>query len=157
MRCYTISGEGTGLLSRHSTYRRDLKIYSFDEGGVQMSAAAFAKGLLDLEGQLMPILLLYFDRDGSSGLSLALQDNTKTEKVTAAGMYFLGLLVHWLDQTANLLAAAKDPDAANFKKLDIFQPCEITELKAGTHTFAVYGILTSRNQLHKERRKHEVI
>ncbi|XP_044482633.1 chaperone protein dnaJ 16-like [Mangifera indica] len=54
-------------------------------------------------------------------------------------MYFLGFLVHQLDQTANLPAAAKDPDAASFKKLDILQPCEITELKAGTHTFAVYG------------------
>jgi len=37
------------------------------------------------------------------------------------------------------MAAAKDPDAAFFKKLDGFQPCEITELKAGTHVFAVYG------------------
>ncbi|KAE8682379.1 Inositol hexakisphosphate and diphosphoinositol-pentakisphosphate kinase 1 [Hibiscus syriacus] len=49
-------GEGTGLLCLHSTYRHDLKIYSSDEGRVQMSAAAFAKGLLDLEGQLTPIL-----------------------------------------------------------------------------------------------------
>ncbi|WZZ09072.1 hypothetical protein YC2023_094993 [Brassica napus] len=49
--------EGTGLLRLHSTYRHDLKIYSSDEGRVQMSAAAFAKGLLDLEGQLTPILV----------------------------------------------------------------------------------------------------
>ena len=39
-------------------------------------------------------------------------------------------------------AAAKDPDAAFFKKLDGFQQCELTELKAGTHVFAVYGRLT---------------
>ncbi|KAG8384744.1 hypothetical protein BUALT_Bualt04G0150100 [Buddleja alternifolia] len=50
-------GEGTGLLRLHSTYRHDLKIYSSDEGRVQMSAAAFAKGLLDLEGPLTPILV----------------------------------------------------------------------------------------------------
>lgn len=37
------------------------------------------------------------------------------------------------------IAAAKDPDTSFFKKLDGFQPCELTELKAGTHTFAVYG------------------
>lgn len=37
------------------------------------------------------------------------------------------------------MTSAKDPDAAFFKKLDGFQPCEITELKAGTHVFAVYG------------------
>ncbi|CAG7869719.1 unnamed protein product [Brassica rapa] len=45
-------GEGTGLLRLHSTYHHDLKIYSSDEGRVQMSAAAFAKGMVDLEGQL---------------------------------------------------------------------------------------------------------
>lgn len=37
------------------------------------------------------------------------------------------------------MAAAKDPDSAFFKRLDGFQPCEMTELKAGTHVFAVYG------------------
>ena len=37
------------------------------------------------------------------------------------------------------MAAAKDPDSAFFKRLDGFQPCEITELKAGTHVFAIYG------------------
>jgi hypothetical protein len=34
---------GGGLLRLHSTYRHDLKIYSSDEGRVQMSAAAFTK------------------------------------------------------------------------------------------------------------------
>ncbi|KAH9773511.1 Chaperone protein dnaJ 16 [Citrus sinensis] len=83
--------------------------------------------------------LLYFDREGTGGLSLALQEDcTKTGKVTSAGMYFLGFPVYRLDQTATSMAAAKDPDAAFFKKLDGFQPCEITELKAGTHVFAVY-------------------
>ncbi|OAE33561.1 hypothetical protein AXG93_2139s1140 [Marchantia polymorpha subsp. ruderalis] len=56
-------GEGTGLLRLHSTYRHDLKIYSSDEGRVQMSAAAFAKGLLDLEGQLTPILVSLVSKD----------------------------------------------------------------------------------------------
>ena len=49
-----VSGEyagtqGLGLLRLHSTYRHDLKIYASDEGRVQMTAAAFAKGLLALE------------------------------------------------------------------------------------------------------------
>ncbi|KAM0943706.1 putative phosphotransferase with a phosphate group as acceptor [Dioscorea sansibarensis] len=56
---------GTGLLRLHSTYRHDLKIYSSDEGRVQMSAAAFAKGLLDLEGQLTPILVSLVSKDSS--------------------------------------------------------------------------------------------
>ncbi|XP_010254937.1 PREDICTED: chaperone protein dnaJ 16-like [Nelumbo nucifera] len=84
--------------------------------------------------------LLYFEQEENGGLSLALQeDSAKTGKVTSAGMYFLGFPVYRLDQTVNSMAAAKDPDAAFFKKLDGFQPCEITELKAGTHIFAVYG------------------
>lgn len=44
MECHLISklilnfiGEGTGLLRLHSTYRHDLKIYSSDEGRVQVS------------------------------------------------------------------------------------------------------------------------
>ena len=38
------------------------------------------------------------------------------------------------------LAIAKDPEAAFFKRLEGLQPCEVSELKAGTHIFAVYGI-----------------
>ncbi|KAH0991569.1 hypothetical protein GBA52_003052 [Prunus armeniaca] len=86
--------------------------------------------------------LLYFDQEETGGLSLCLQeDSAKTGKVTSAGMYFLGFPVYRLDQTLNSMAAAKDPDAAFFKKLDGFQPCELTELKAGTHVFAVYAFV----------------
>jgi len=53
-----------GLLRLHSTYRHDLKIYSSDEGRVQVTAAAFAKGLLDLEGHLTPILVSLIRKDG---------------------------------------------------------------------------------------------
>ena len=38
-----------------------------------------------------------------------------------------------------IVAAAKDPAALFFRKLERFHPIEITELKAGTHVFAVYG------------------
>jgi hypothetical protein len=37
------------------------------------------------------------------------------------------------------LLIAKEPEAAFFKKLEGLQPCEMSELKAGTHIFAVYG------------------
>merc|ERR1719375_1397058 len=59
-------GEGDGLLRLHSTYRHDLKIYSSDEGRVQVSAAAFTKGLLDLEGNsLVPIMVSLVKKDAS--------------------------------------------------------------------------------------------
>jgi len=35
---------------------------------------------------------------------------------------------------------AKDPDGAFFKRLEGLQPCEVSELKPGTHIFAVYGL-----------------
>lgn len=84
--------------------------------------------------------LLYFEQEANGGYGLALQeDSEKAGKVTAAGMYFLHYQVYRLDPTVNALAMAKDPDAAFFKKLEGLQPCEISELKAGTHIFAVYG------------------
>ncbi|CAN1816960.1 Chaperone protein dnaJ 16 [Linum perenne] len=69
----------------------------------------------------------------------AKEESSKTGKVTSAGMYFLGFPTYRLDQRVNPHPAAKDADAAFFKRLDGFQPCEINELKAGTHVFAVYG------------------
>jgi len=49
--------EEGGLLRLHSTFRHDLKLFTSDEGRVQMTAAAFAKGFLELEGDLTPILV----------------------------------------------------------------------------------------------------
>ncbi|KAJ1633278.1 histidine phosphatase superfamily-domain-containing protein [Pavlovales sp. CCMP2436] len=49
-------GEFGGVLRLHATYRHDMKIYTSEEGRVQMTAAAFAKGFLDLDGNLTPIL-----------------------------------------------------------------------------------------------------
>ncbi|XP_021804170.1 chaperone protein dnaJ 15-like, partial [Prunus avium] len=67
------------------------------------------------------------------------EDSEKTGKATSAGMYFLHFQVYRMDSTLNALAMAKDPEAAFFKRLEGLQPCEVSELKAGTHIFAVYG------------------
>ncbi|EFJ08891.1 hypothetical protein SELMODRAFT_446768 [Selaginella moellendorffii] len=84
--------------------------------------------------------LLYFEQEENGGLGLAIQeDSIKTGKVTSAGLYFLHFQVYRLDPAVNALAMAKDPDAAFFKKLEGLQPCEMSELKPGTHIFAVYG------------------
>ncbi|KAJ6726333.1 DNAJ DOMAIN (PROKARYOTIC HEAT SHOCK PROTEIN) [Salix purpurea] len=84
--------------------------------------------------------LLYFEQDANGGYGLALQeDSEKSGKVTSAGMYFLRFQVYRMDSTLNALAIVKDPDAAFFKRLEGLQPCEVSELKAGIHIFAVYG------------------
>lgn len=56
------------IFSLHSTFRHDLKIYASDEGRVQMTAAAFAKGLLALEGELTPILVQMVKSANTNGL-----------------------------------------------------------------------------------------
>ncbi|VDN25990.1 unnamed protein product [Gongylonema pulchrum] len=65
---YPEDTQGLGFLRLHSTYRHDLKIYASDEGRVQMTAAAFAKGLLALEGELTPILMQMVKSANTDGL-----------------------------------------------------------------------------------------
>ena len=57
--------EGGGILRLHSTFRHDMKIKTSDEGRVMKTAATFAKGLLELEGEIPPILvsLIYKEKD----------------------------------------------------------------------------------------------
>jgi hypothetical protein len=84
--------------------------------------------------------LLYFDQVENGGLSLALQeDSRKTGKLSTAGLYFFGFPVYRFDHRVNSRALSRDPETGFFKRLDAFQPFEITELKAGSHVFAVYG------------------
>jgi len=58
------------LLHLHSTYRHDVKFYSSDEGRVQLTAAAVAKGLLELAGELPPILVSLIRKDDLSNRML---------------------------------------------------------------------------------------
>mmetsp|Transcript_11145 Transcript_11145/g.24921 ORF Transcript_11145/g.24921 Transcript_11145/m.24921 type:complete len:1196 (+) Transcript_11145:120-3707(+) len=53
----------TGLLRLHSSFRHDFKIYSSQEGRCQITAAAFTKGFLDLEGDIKPILVSLVNSD----------------------------------------------------------------------------------------------
>ena len=57
---------GGGILRLHSTFRHDLKIKTSDEGRVMKTAAAFAKGLLELEGDLPPILVSLVHKEKDS-------------------------------------------------------------------------------------------
>ncbi|CAF0929451.1 unnamed protein product, partial [Didymodactylos carnosus] len=68
-----------GLLRLHSTFRHDLKIYASDEGRVQMTAAAFTKGLLALDGELPPILVQMVKSANTNGLLDNDADSTKEQ------------------------------------------------------------------------------
>lgn len=57
---------GGGILRLHSTFRHDLKIKTSDEGRVMKTAAACAKGLLELEGEIPPILVSLVHKEKDS-------------------------------------------------------------------------------------------
>ena len=50
------SSAGNGLLRLHNTYRHDLKCYSSDEGRCLKTAASFLQGMLQLDGEPIPII-----------------------------------------------------------------------------------------------------
>lgn len=62
---YPASDDGAGLLRLHATFRHDLKIRTSDEGRVMKTGAAFTKGLLELEGDISPILVSLIHRGRS--------------------------------------------------------------------------------------------
>eukprot|EP00271_Cylindrocystis_brebissonii_P023090 TRINITY_DN932_c5_g1_i1.p1 TRINITY_DN932_c5_g1~~TRINITY_DN932_c5_g1_i1.p1 ORF type:complete len:405 (+),score=84.16 TRINITY_DN932_c5_g1_i1:458-1672(+) len=93
-----------------------------------------------VSGPTSKFKLLYFEQESSGGYNLVMQENSvRTNKGTVAGFYFFGYPVFRLDPTVSTLEIAKDPEAALFKKLENMQPCEMKELRGGTHIFAVYG------------------
>lgn len=86
-RCEYAGTQGLGLLRLHSTYRHDLKIYASDEGRVQMTAAAFAKGLLALEGELTPILVQMVKSANTNGLLDNDHDSSKYQNMVKARLH----------------------------------------------------------------------
>jgi inositol-hexakisphosphate/diphosphoinositol-pentakisphosphate 1-kinase len=72
--------KGGGILRLHSTFRHDLKIITSDEGRVMKTAAAFAKGMLELEGDLPPILVSLVHKDKGSMRMLDQSGNKEVKK-----------------------------------------------------------------------------
>eukprot|EP00050_Salpingoeca_kvevrii_P014971 m.42343 g.42343 ORF g.42343 m.42343 type:complete len:979 (-) comp6090_c0_seq1:161-3097(-) len=74
---YTTSAERTQLVRLHAMAHHDFKIYASDEGRVQLTAAAFAKGLLNLDGDLVPILVSLVRKDTTA--SSLLDDHSQAQ------------------------------------------------------------------------------
>ena len=92
-----------GLLRLHSTYRHDLKCYTSDEGRCQKTAAAFLKGLLQLEGALAPILVIMVRKDEAT--QKMLDDSSGSEKYMEDIKVKLSHLMH---SEGNLLETFDD-------------------------------------------------
>ena len=98
-----------GLLRLHSTYRHDLKCYTSDEGRCQKTAAAFLKGLLELEGALAPVLAIMIRNDEAvQGL---LNDSTEAEAV-----------LDKVKEQLNELFHSKEPIYDKFKQMFKIEP-----------------------------------
>uniref|UniRef100_A0A7S4SUP1 Inositol hexakisphosphate and diphosphoinositol-pentakisphosphate kinase n=1 Tax=Alexandrium monilatum TaxID=311494 RepID=A0A7S4SUP1_9DINO len=88
----------TGLLRLHSSFRHDFKIYSSQEGRCQITAAAFTKGFLDLEGDIIPILVSLVTRDSfAQGL---LDEPIPKKQRTIVKMKIENLLLDYADMSS---------------------------------------------------------
>ncbi|KAM6937550.1 inositol hexakisphosphate and diphosphoinositol-pentakisphosphate kinase 1-like [Xenentodon cancila] len=110
---------GCGLLRLHSTYRHDLKIYASDEGRVQMTAAAFAKGLLALEGELTPILVQMVKSANMNGLLDSDSDSLTDcqQKVKARLHEIMQKDQNFMQEDYQKLAPTGSPSLVNSMKL----------------------------------------
>lgn len=95
-----------GLLRLHSTYRHDLKIYTSDEGRVQKTAAAFAKGFLELEGDIIPILVSLVLK-GKNANSMLDQSGTSAQETIFQVKARLHDILHRGDDCSSLKRQSK--------------------------------------------------
>lgn len=124
---------GGGILRLHSTFRHDLKIKTSDEGRVMKTAAAFAKGLLELEGDLPPILVSLVHKEKGS---MHMLDPSGNEEVKNE----IGL---FKEKIGNNLQRDIDLDKFSDEELDsIAGPAQLTSLRS-----ALISIGNPRNNL----------
>ena len=101
---------GGGILRLHSTFRHDLKIKTSDEGRVIKTAGAFAKGLLELEGDLPPILVSLVHKEKGKSRS--------TRRVSyrrSFGRTYLAYRIYTLEDSMHML----DPSGNKEVKLEL--------------------------------------
>ncbi|XP_022797686.1 inositol hexakisphosphate and diphosphoinositol-pentakisphosphate kinase 2-like [Stylophora pistillata] len=117
-----------GLLRLHSTYRHDLKIYASDEGRVQMTAAAFAKGFLALEGELAPVLVHLVRSDKNT--TEMLDTPSYASRILGKVKHRLHELLHtdedFKEEDFTMLAPTKNPSLINAMKFveNPYKMCE---------------------------------
>ncbi|XP_054475135.1 inositol hexakisphosphate and diphosphoinositol-pentakisphosphate kinase 1 isoform X3 [Anoplopoma fimbria] len=135
---------GCGLLRLHSTYRHDLKIYASDEGRVQMTAAAFAKGLLALEGELTPILVQMVKSANMNGLLDSDSDSLTDcqQKVKARLHEIMQKRQEFTEEDYQKLAPTGSPSLVNSMKViqDPVKTCD-----------KVYALIQSLNSQIRKR------
>ncbi|GFE54206.1 histidine acid phosphatase [Babesia ovis] len=106
----------TGLVRLHSTYRHDFKIFTSIEGRCQLTSAAFTKGMLDLEGELTPILVAMTIRDKKA--QYLLDDNVEVKERNECKERLRCVMEHWENKhkVEEMLAEMGDDQARFYRQ-----------------------------------------
>ena len=100
-----------GLIRLHLTYRHDLKCYSADEGRCLKTSASFLKGLLKLDGPIIPIISSMVRQD--EDVNKLLDDSESIHE-------FKGTIKEKLSECLNYDGNLKDKFYSLFKKENVF-------------------------------------
>ena len=100
-----------GLIRLHLTYRHDLKCYSADEGRCLKTSASFLKGLLKLDGPIIPIISSMVRQD--EDVNKLLDDSESIHE-------FKGKIKEKLSECLNYDGNLKDKFYSLFKKESVF-------------------------------------
>ena len=100
-----------GLIRLHLTYRHDLKCYSADEGRCLKTSASFLKGLLKLDGPIIPIISSMVRQD--EDVNKLLDDSESIHE-------FKGKIKEKLNECLNYDGNLKDKFYSLFKKESVF-------------------------------------
>ena len=100
-----------GLIRLHLTYRHDLKCYSADEGRCLKTSASFLKGLLKLDGPIIPIISSMVRQDEE--INKILDDSESIHE-------FKGKIKEKLSECLNYDGNLKDKFYSLFKKESVF-------------------------------------
>ena len=111
-----------GLLRLHSTYRHDLKCYSADEGRCLKTAASFLKGLLQLNGAVIPIISSMVRND--EDVNKLLDDSESIHE-------FKGKIKENLSECLNYDGEIKEKFYSLFKKESLYPEDDIKEENDG--------------------------
>ncbi|CCI50266.1 unnamed protein product [Albugo candida] len=156
--------EEGGLLRLHSTFRHDLKIFTSDEGRVQMTAAAFAKGFLELEGDLTPILVSLVTTLGKGQLSnIIFAQAPAVKSLLCLSTDANKMLDHSgqaeaneeIERTKCKLKKLLHRDYATFQELaSALNPIKIESIN--TALSSIRNPMESLNRLHETIRRHKL-
>lgn len=143
----------TGLLRLHSSFRHDFKIYSSQEGRCQITAAAFTKGFLDLDGDIVPILVSLVTRESyAQGL---LDEPIPKKERDAVKQKIESLLLSYESLADNSLASPTDHGGLREAARRIGSPMKLMHSIRRLMAQYIESLTAAKERTTEEMRAHE--